>query len=77
MKTTAIVLAGSRPAPDGFARQFGTDMKALVAIAGEPMVRRPVRALLASSNVEKILVLSQSPERISGVVPANPRVRAL
>lgn len=77
MKTTAIVLAGSRPARDDFARQFGTDMKALVAIAGEPMVRRPVRALLASSNVEKILVLSQSPERISGVVPANPRVRAL
>ena len=71
---TAIVLAGSRPGRDDFAAQFGTDLKALVAIAGEPMVRRPVRALLASNNVEKILILSQCPERISAVIPANPRV---
>jgi len=39
--------------------QFGNDIKALVAVAGEPMVRRPVRALLASANVERVLVLSQ------------------
>ena len=77
MKVTAIVLAGSRPGRDDFAALFGTDLKALVAIAGEPMVRRPVRALLASSNVGKILILSQSPDRISAVIPSNPRVSVM
>ena len=74
MKYTAIVLAGSRPGRDPFAVQFGVDIKALIAVAGEPMVRLPVRALLASSKVERILVLSQAPERIAAVIPKDPRV---
>ena len=74
MKYTAIVLAGSRPGRDSFAAQFGNDIKALVAVAGEPMVRRPVRALLASANVERVLVLSQAPDRIAAVIPKDPRV---
>lgn len=74
MKYTAIVLAGSRPGRDRFAEQFGNDMKALIAIGGEPMVRRPVRALLASANVAKVIALSQSPERIADVIPRDPRV---
>lgn len=49
-------------------------MKALVAVAGEPMVRRPVRALLASELVGDVLVLSQSPERIAAVIPGDPRI---
>ena len=49
-------------------------MKALVAVAGEPMVRRPVRALLASENVKSVLILSQSPERIRDVIPASSEV---
>ena len=75
MKYTAILLAGSRPEGDAFAAQFGTDMKALVAIAGEPMVRRPVRALLASSSISEVLILSQAPDRISAVIPKDPRIR--
>ena len=74
MKYTAILLAGSRPGRDDFAAQFGTDMKALVAIAGEPMVRKPVRALLASSSISQVIILSQAPDRISAVIPAHPRV---
>lgn len=74
MKYTAIVLAGSRPGRDPFAAQFGNDIKALIAVAGEPMVRRPVRALLASSNIDRVVLLSQSPERIAAVVSKNPRV---
>ena len=74
MKYTAILLAGSRPGRDHFAAQFGTDMKALIAIAGEPMVRRPVRALLASSSIAQVIILSQAPERISAVIPKDPRV---
>ena len=74
MKYTAIVLAGSRPGRDPFAEQFGTDMKALIAVAGEPMVRRPVRALLASDSIAKVIVLSQSPDRIADVTPSDPRL---
>ena len=74
MKYTAIVLAGSRPGRDAFAEAFGTELKALIPVAGEPMVRRPVRALLASENIGKVIVLAQAPERIDDAIPADPRV---
>jgi GTP:adenosylcobinamide-phosphate guanylyltransferase len=74
VKHSAVVLAGSRPGRDEFAHQFGTDMKALVAVAGEPMVRRPVRALLASKHVGEVMVLSQSPERIQAVMAKDARI---
>lgn len=38
------------------------------------MVRRPVRALLASQNVDRVIVLSQAPDRIAAVIPDDPRV---
>jgi GTP:adenosylcobinamide-phosphate guanylyltransferase len=68
------VLAGSRPGGDAFAHSFSTDTKALIPVAGEPMVRRPVRALLASENIGRVLVLSQSPERIAAALPEDPRI---
>jgi len=71
---TAIVLAGSRPGRDALAQSFGTDLKALIRVGGEPMVRRPVRALLESEQIGKILVLSQVPERIAAVLPDDPRL---
>jgi GTP:adenosylcobinamide-phosphate guanylyltransferase len=74
MTYTAILLAGSRPGGDEFARQFGTDMKPLIAIAGEPMVRRPVRALLASKRIGRVMVLSQTQERIAAVIPSDVRL---
>ena len=74
MKLTAVVLAGSRPGRDHFAEQFGTDLKALIAVGGEPMVRRPIRALLGSQSIGTIVILSQTPDRIAAVVPKDPRV---
>ncbi len=74
MSYTAIVLAGSRPGRDTFAEQFGTDLKALIPVAGEPMVRRPVRALLASESVGKIVVLAQDPKRIAAALPKDKRL---
>jgi GTP:adenosylcobinamide-phosphate guanylyltransferase len=71
---TAILLAGSRPGRDVFAESFGTDLKALIPVGGEPMVRRPVRALLQSEHIGSILVLSQAPERIAAVLPDDARV---
>ena len=75
MKYTAIVLAGARPGRDAFAESFGTDLKALIPVDGEPMVRRPVQALLAAEDVSDVIVLSQAPERIAGVLPNDPRIR--
>ena len=75
MKYTAVLLAGSRPGRDHFAHQFGTDMKALIAVGGEPMVRRPVRALLASEAVGEVIVVSHAPDRIAAVIPNDERVR--
>ena len=71
---TAIVLAGSRPGKDAFAEAHGTDLKALIPVAGEPMVRRPVIALLSSGRFTAVRVLAQSPERIAAVLPADPRL---
>lgn len=74
MSWTAVVLAGSRPGRDAFAESFGTDLKALIPVAGEPMVRRPMRALLGSQNIGKLLVLSQATDRIAAALPDDPRI---
>jgi GTP:adenosylcobinamide-phosphate guanylyltransferase len=71
---TAVVLAGSRPGRDPFAESIGTDLKALIPVGGEPMVRRPVRALLDSERIGTILVLAQAPERIAAALPDDPRI---
>jgi GTP:adenosylcobinamide-phosphate guanylyltransferase len=71
---TAIVLAGSRPGMDAFAEAHGTDLKALIPVGGEPMVRRPVMALLASDRIGSVRVLAQQPGRIAAVLPADPRL---
>ena len=71
---TAILLAGSRPGTDPFAAAHGTDLKPLIAVGGVPMVRRPVEALLASDGIGGVRVLTQQPERIAAVLPADPRL---
>ena len=74
MNFTAIVLAGSRPGKDPFAERFGTDLKALIPVGGEPMVRKPVRALLESESVGSIVVLTQAPDRIAAALPQDARI---
>jgi GTP:adenosylcobinamide-phosphate guanylyltransferase len=77
MKWTAILLAGSRPGGDPLAKLYGVDLKALIPVAGEPMVRHPARALLNSPDIESVLVLSQTPERIAEALPEDPRLQVL
>jgi len=74
MRATGVVLAGSRPGGDPLARAHGTDLKALIPVAGVAMVRRPVEALLASPLVGRVLVLAQQPERIADALPADGRM---
>ena len=71
---TALLLAGSRPGVDPFAEAHGTDLKALIPVGGIPMVARPAQSLLASPEVDRVLVLAQDPKRIAGVLPDDPRI---
>ena len=71
---TALVLAGARPGPDPFAEAHGTDLKPLIPVGGTPMVARPVAALLASPEVDKVRVLTQYPARIAAVLPSDRRL---
>jgi GTP:adenosylcobinamide-phosphate guanylyltransferase len=74
IRLTAIVLAGSRPGKDAFAASHGTDLKALIPVAGEAMVRRPVAALLESDRIAGVRVLAQQHERIAAALPSDPRL---
>lgn len=69
----ALLLAGSRPGGDPFAKLYGVELKPLIPICGEPMVLRPLRALLASSQVEAVRLLTQEPDQIAAVLPDDPR----
>jgi GTP:adenosylcobinamide-phosphate guanylyltransferase len=68
---TALLLAGSRPGGDPFAMANGVALKPLIPVAGEPMLLRPLRALLECSSIDRIRVLTQNVAEIGAVVPDN------
>ncbi len=68
----ALLLAGSRPGKDRFAEQYGVELKALIPVAGEPMVLFPLRALLDSKRVQSVQLLTQAPEKIAPALPDRP-----
>ena len=49
--------------------------KALIPLAGAPMVLRPLRALLASDEIGDIIVLTQDPVDIRPVLPEDERIQ--
>jgi GTP:adenosylcobinamide-phosphate guanylyltransferase len=61
---TALVLAGQRPGVDPMAAHFGTEMKALIPVAGELMLNRVLEALLDAPQVARIVVLAQNTLRL-------------
>jgi GTP:adenosylcobinamide-phosphate guanylyltransferase len=75
---SAIVLAGERPREDGFAAAQGVAAKALIPVAGEPMVARVVRTLLGCPSIDHILLLAQklAPLRSGNLawIGAEPRI---
>lgn len=64
MNWTAILLAGQRPGIDPLAAAFGQSWKALVPIAGEAMLSRVARTLLASPSIGRVVVLAQAPDAL-------------
>jgi len=71
---TAFLLAGSRPNGDPLAQSMMLGHKALIPVGGEPMVLRPLRALLASPEIGNIIVLTQNPADLRPVLPDDERV---
>lgn len=57
---TALVLAGQRPGLDALAAHFGRTAKALIPVAGEPMLSRVLHALVAAPQVARIVVMAQN-----------------
>lgn len=77
---TAILLAGARPIADPLATAAGVPVKPLVPVAGEPMINRPARALLAHPAIGQLVVLTQNPEYFAddpatAWLASDPRVR--
>jgi GTP:adenosylcobinamide-phosphate guanylyltransferase len=61
---TAVLLAGQRPGADPLAAHFGQTWKALVPIAGEAMLSRVTKTLLAAPSIDRIVVVAQEPEAL-------------
>ncbi len=71
---TALLLAGSRPGGDPFAEANGVKVKALIPVAGEAMIKRPVRVLLGNANIERVRVLAQDGALLSPALPEDARL---
>ena len=75
---TALLLAGQRPGLDPLAAHFGARWKALVPVAGEAMLSRVARTLLACPAIGRVVVLAQEPAALMAGdcawLAADPRV---
>ena len=58
---TALVLAGRRPEGDALAGHFGEKYKALIPLAGKPMLLHVIDALLGSDRIGRVIILAQEP----------------
>ena len=65
----ALLLAGRRPGVDALAATRGETLKALIPVAGIPMVARVVTTLLATPAIGAIRVMTQDVDPIVAVLP--------
>jgi GTP:adenosylcobinamide-phosphate guanylyltransferase len=61
---TAIILAGQRPGGDPLAEHFGQAFKALVDVAGQPMLAWVGSTLAARRDVGRIVILAQGADAL-------------
>lgn len=78
---TAIVLAGQRPGIDPLAQHFGQPYKALIDVAGQPMLARVARTLVACENAHQIVIVAQNVAKLfdhpaTAWMASDPRVIA-
>jgi len=71
---TALLLAGSRPGGDPLAAAHQVRAKALIPVAGEPMIVRPVRALLGNARIDRVRVLAQDAALLEPLLPVDARL---
>lgn len=72
----AVVLAGDRGARDPLARHAGAPCKALVPVAGRPMLLRVLDALAASAVVTGVTLVGPQAEQIGSCVELSERIAA-
>ena len=65
---TALLVAGRRPGIDPLAQHFGVRDKALILVAGEPMLSRVARTLVDHPAIARIVVLAQEPEDLLAAI---------
>ena len=71
---TALLLAGRRPGIDALAASRGETLKALIPVAGKPMVARVVETLFATPEIAQVRVMTQDTKAIAAVLPDDPRL---
>lgn len=71
-----IVLAGSRPGHDPLAAATGVATKALVPVAGRPMLDRVARALLSHPQIRRVLIVAQQRTEDLAGTPATAWLEA-
>lgn len=75
---TALVLAGSRGPSDPMATAEGVTHKALISIAGRPMIARVLDALRQTPAITRIAISIENPQALAGIaanceiLPAQP-----
>lgn len=62
---TAIILAGSRPGHDPLAVAAGVAWKALVPVAGRPMLDHVARTLVDHTRIGQIIIMAQEPHLLA------------
>lgn len=68
MTIPAIVMAGSRPGPDPLLSGSGVSTKALLPVAGQPMLVHVVRALRGSPLIGPITILAQNSAELAAAL---------
>lgn len=74
---SAIILAGQRPGIDPLASAFGETYKALVQVAGVPMLTRVTQTLLNVPAIGRIIVLGQEPDALRPALPNDSRITVM
>lgn len=68
---SVILLAGQRPGIDPLAGHFGQPYKALIDVAGRPMLDRVARTIAARGDVAQVFILAQQ----AGALLDHPQTR--